>query len=206
MAQQTRRGAQGLGRLGRGGDRDRSGSTLRDEGRRHRVPRLRHRGRRRRRSSALVKDGKRGRASARPARRSRIIANQTPFYGESGGQVGDTGDRHRRPGREVRGRPTPQKKLGDAACPCRSTSTEGTLDGRRCGRAARSMHERRARASAPTIRRPICCTRRCAACSATHVTQKGSLVAPDRLRFDFSPSQAADAGGARSASRPRSTP
>ena len=39
--------------------------------------------------------------------------------------------------------------------------------------------------SAATIPPPTCCTRRCARCSATTCAQKGSLVAPDRLRFDF---------------------
>jgi len=110
-----------------------------------------------------------------------VITNQTPFYGESGGQVGDTGiissDKLRFEVIDV------QKKLGDLFVHYGKV-TEGSLklkdnvemkidvDRRENIRAYHSathlLHE--------SLRRVL----------GKHVIQKGSLVAPDRLRFDFS--------------------
>jgi alanyl-tRNA synthetase len=47
-----------------------------------------------------------------PATRSAIVVNQTPFYGESGGQVGDTGAMFSASGGELAGVDT-QKEAGD---------------------------------------------------------------------------------------------
>ncbi|GJD48842.1 Alanine--tRNA ligase [Methylobacterium crusticola] len=110
-----------------------------------------------------------------------LVATQTPFYGESGGQVGDTGTLAG-PGLRARVTAT-EKKLGDVVV--HHVTVE---EGRLCvGQAIelRVDHARRAAVRAnhsathllhEALRQVL----------GDHVAQKGSLVAPDRLRFDFS--------------------
>ena len=110
-----------------------------------------------------------------------LVLNQTPFYGESGGQVGDTGVIGAS-GVQITVTDT-QKKLGDlivhlgrvtSGTAKVATSVLAEVDhGRRSMiRASHSathlLHE--------ALRREL----------GTHVTQKGSLNAPNRLRFDVS--------------------
>ena len=130
-----------------------------------------------------------------------IIVNQTPFYGESGGQVGDTGamfsaaggefavrDTQKRGGRSLRpsrhGRRTARCKVGDAV--------ELRVDDER-RRRLRANHSV-THLLHQALRHRL----------GEHVTQKGSLVAPDRLRFDFSHPRPLSADDSRR-SRPRST-
>ena len=109
-----------------------------------------------------------------------VILNQTPFYGESGGQVGDTGI-FSAPGVRFRVTDT-QKKLGDIFVHSGvieqgeltlGQSLELKVDHQRRGAiranhsATHLLHE--------ALRQVL----------GDHVAQKGSLVAPDRLRFDF---------------------
>jgi len=130
--------------------------------------------------AALVKDGKEV-ASLGKGESGAIVLNQTPFYGESGGQVGDTGLMS---ADGVRFRVTDtQKKAGDLFVHS-GTVEEGTL---KAG-AALALNVDHARRSA--IRQNHSATHllheALRQVLGDHVAQKGSLVAPDRLRFDFS--------------------
>jgi alanyl-tRNA synthetase len=130
--------------------------------------------------ATLVKDGKEV-ASLGKGESGAVIVNQTPFYGESGGQVGDTGVMS---ADGVRFRVTDtQKKAGDLFVHT-GTVEEGTL------KSGASLvlsvdHDRRS-----AIRQNHSATHllheALRQVLGDHVAQKGSLVAPDRLRFDFS--------------------
>ena len=111
-----------------------------------------------------------------------VVLNQTPFYGESGGQVGDTGAILGADGLRIEVTDT-QRKLGDVIVHL-GRVVAGTA---RMGAAVRAEvdHSRRAAIRAhhsathllhEALRRSL----------GTHVAQKGSLNAPERLRFDIS--------------------
>jgi alanyl-tRNA synthetase len=110
-----------------------------------------------------------------------IILNQTPFYAESGGQVGDTGTLTS-DGLAFTVSDT-QKKLGalfvhhghvDAGTIRLGDTVLATLDHQR--RTAIRAHHSATHLLHEALRREL----------GPHVTQKGSLNAPDRLRFDVS--------------------
>jgi len=130
--------------------------------------------------AALVKDGKEVEA-LRPGESGAVVLNQTPFYGEAGGQVGDTGIMY---GDAVRLSVTDtQRKAGDVLVHLAKVE-KGTL---KVG-AALTLEVDHSRRSA--IRRNHSATHilheALRQVLGDHVAQKGSLVAPDRLRFDFS--------------------
>ena len=110
-----------------------------------------------------------------------IILNQTPFYAESGGQVGDSGTISG-PGFVVRVSDT-QKKLGalfvhlgkvESGTAALGEPVVADVDHAR--RTTIRAHHSATHLLHESLRRLL----------GTHVTQKGSLNAPDRLRFDVS--------------------
>jgi alanyl-tRNA synthetase len=130
---------------------------------------------------AMFKGGERV-AEAKAGDEVAVVVNQTPFYGESGGQVGDTGIIFSAQGGELTVRDT-TREAGDLFVH-HGALAHGAL---KVGEAVelRVDHERRRRLRAnhsvthllhQALRHRL----------GEHVTQKGSLVAPDRLRFDFS--------------------
>ncbi|MGA7790647.1 MAG: alanine--tRNA ligase, partial [Xanthobacteraceae bacterium] len=130
--------------------------------------------------SALVRDGKEVTALNK-GESGAVVLNQTPFYGESGGQIGDTGFLTA-DGVRFKVADT-QKYAGDVFAHV-GIVKEGTL---KIGAAVALAvdHERRS-----AIRRNHSATHllheALRQVLGDHVAQKGSLVAPDRLRFDFS--------------------
>ena len=130
---------------------------------------------------AIVHDGKPV-ESAPVGAEVAVVLNQTPFYGESGGQVGDAGLISAGEACRIVVRDT-QKKLGDVFVHLGTVAhgeaklglaVQAEVDHRRRGdirahhSATHLLHE--------ALRRRL----------GTHVAQKGSLNAPDRLRFDVS--------------------
>ncbi|MDA0664836.1 MAG: alanine--tRNA ligase, partial [Proteobacteria bacterium] len=131
--------------------------------------------------TAIIVDGKNVDAAA-TGDEAAVLVNQTPLYGESGGQAGDTGLMFTGDGDEFVVRDT-QKKVDDVIVHL-GTVRKGTL---RIGDAVDLHVEsgRRSRLRAnhsvthllhEALRRQL----------GDHVTQKGSLVGPGYLRFDFS--------------------
>jgi alanyl-tRNA synthetase len=130
--------------------------------------------------AALVRDGQEVAALAK-GETGAVVLNQTPFYGESGGQVGDTGVMT---GDGVRFVVTDtQKRAGDVFVHG-GVVEEGTLTPGQALTLAVDHSRRsaiRANHSAThllheALRQVL----------GDHVAQKGSLVAPERLRFDIS--------------------
>lgn len=129
---------------------------------------------------AIVRDGV-AVDSASAGDKVQIVVNQTPFYGESGGQMGDTGVISSDHGKLT---VSDTQKKGEGLFVHSSEVSEGKI---KVGDAVVLTvdHNRRSRLRAnhsathllhEALREVL----------GTHVAQKGSLVAPERLRFDVS--------------------
>ncbi|HTV44560.1 MAG TPA: alanine--tRNA ligase [Stellaceae bacterium] len=111
-----------------------------------------------------------------------LIVNQTPFYAESGGQMGDTGVAFSATGAELAVHDT-IKKAGDLHVHLGRVSRGVLKPGDTVELRVDVARRRRLRANHSVTHLLHQALRRRL---GEHVTQKGSLVAPDRLRFDFS--------------------
>jgi len=129
---------------------------------------------------ALLREGRRV-ESIGPAEHAEVVLDRTPFYAESGGQVGDTGelrgpdgavfiveDTHKRAAAYAH---VGQLSAGRLAL---GAAVQARVDGGR--REAIRLNHSATHLLHAALRRVL----------GTHVTQKGSLVASERLRFDFS--------------------
>ena len=111
-----------------------------------------------------------------------LVTNQSPFYGESGGQTGDSGVMSTAGGAEIAIRDT-QKRAGDLHVHYGNVVKGAVavgdvveLDVEEVRRDQLRAHHSATHLLHEALRRQL----------GDHVTQKGSMVAPDRLRFDIS--------------------
>ena len=125
-----------------------------------------------------------------------LVANQTPYYGESGGQQGDTGI-IRADAFEIEITDT-LKKLGDLHIHLGKVTRGGVSVGDtavfnvdHARRASLRAHHSATHLLHEAMRRRL----------GDHVTQKGSMVAPERLRFDVSHPKAIEADELRDIER-----
>jgi len=129
---------------------------------------------------ALLVDGKRA-LSAAPGQKVQLMFDQTPFYAESGGQIGDTGAVV---GKNTRVRIDDTKKpTGDVHLLIGEVEGPGTIDvGDHVAFEVDDDRRERIRANHSATH---LLNHALHHVLGDHVAQKGSLVAPDRLRFDF---------------------
>ncbi|MGH6989927.1 MAG: alanine--tRNA ligase [Stellaceae bacterium] len=111
-----------------------------------------------------------------------IIVNQTPFYGESGGQMGDTGAMFSADGAQFAVADA-QKEAGDLIVHLGTLKHGGLRVGDTVSLRVADTRRRQLRANHSVTHLLHQALRQRL---GGHVTQKGSLVAPDRMRFDFS--------------------
>lgn len=130
---------------------------------------------------AIVKDGARVERAA-PGDSVVILTNQTPFYAESGGQMGDAGtitnDKGLRAIVDDTSKPLGRLHAHQARVEAGEIAVGDTV---KLSVDAVRRDQIRANHSATHLLHAALRKR-----LGTHVTQKGSLVAPERLRFDFS--------------------
>jgi alanyl-tRNA synthetase len=138
---------------------------------------------------ALLREGERV-AALRPGERGEVILEATPFYAESGGQVGDAGELRATgatgaPGIRFIVEDTQKRGTGGAHAHIGRLAEDSTplaegmllsaeVDARLRG--ATALNHSATHLLHAALREVL----------GSHVQQKGSRVAPDRLRFDFS--------------------
>ena len=129
---------------------------------------------------ALIKDGKEAK-TLKAGDEAAIVVNQTPFYGESGGQIGDTGVIRGAKGALFRVTDTQKKAgglivhLGKVESGSFKQGEAVDLDVDHAARSAIRANHSATHLLHEALRQVL----------GDHVAQRGSLVAADRLRFDF---------------------